>query len=419
MRILKHLIVLTLVMAGVLSAGAVTDREMEQARAIAAKAYLRFVNNGSGYLDEVSASSISDLRKSLKPKEQENLKAFMSVKAPGNYASWDKKKLVEYWVSVLDSPSLKSEGKAAKGRIRKQINAMQVSAPSANDAEAEASAAPAPAEAALPADSSDLASGVPEGATPADADTMSDILADQNAVADAATPSLEKEQNNTWIYVVVLCLLIGVVIWLVTFAARLMKKQEDGAGHDGIAEEAREGARKAIAVAQESFDRELAEAQRKNADLSREVERLRLDNQRLADQVERLRSARQSAPAAPAPAPAAPASRTIAEMPKVIYLGRANSRGIFVRADRRLSRGNTVYRLDTEDGMVGTFHVVDDPETIENSLRRPVEILSGGCTATDIEDTAGATSIVTENSGTAIFEDGYWKVLRKSRIRYE
>ena len=125
---------------------------------------------------------------------------------------------------------------------------------------------------------------------------------------------------------------------------------------------------------------------------------------------------------APAPAPApvqpkpAPAQEEILH---VIYLGRANSRGIFVRADRRLSPGNTIYRLDTEDGLVGTFHVVDNPAVTAIALEHPLEMLSGGCSAIDIEDTVGATSIVTESSGTAIFENGYWKVLRKSSIRYE
>ena len=38
---------------------AVTDKEMEQARAIAAKHYLRYANNGSDYLDKINPSSVS------------------------------------------------------------------------------------------------------------------------------------------------------------------------------------------------------------------------------------------------------------------------------------------------------------------------------------------------------------------------
>jgi len=95
----------------------VTDKEMEQARTIAAKAYLRFANDGSGYLDDVNATSMTELRKSLKKKEVENLAAFTAIKTPSDYASWDKDKLISYWVSVLDNKTLLDKGKAAKGRI--------------------------------------------------------------------------------------------------------------------------------------------------------------------------------------------------------------------------------------------------------------------------------------------------------------
>ena len=165
---------------------------------------------------------------------------------------------------------------------------------------------------------------------------------------------------------------------------------------------------------------------------AREQEHVRREQQllaRIADLEEKLRKAetRSYREAAPAPAPVQPAPAPVRPKPApvqeeilhVIYLGRANSRGIFVRADRRLSPGNTIYRLDTEDGLVGTFHVVDNPAVMAIALEHPLEMLSGGCSAIDIEDTVGATSIVTESSGTAIFENGYWKVLRKSSIRYE
>ena len=106
-------------------------------------------------------------------------------------------------------------------------------------------------------------------------------------------------------------------------------------------------------------------------------------------------------------------------MLKVLYLGRANARGIFVRADRRITPGNTIYRLDTNDGLVGTFHVVDEPVVLDVALSSPEEYLSNGCICDDFNDTEGVSRIITESEGTAIFENGYWKVLRKSTIRYE
>lgn len=432
-RIIAGMLTLAAMIGSTVECRAVSDREMEEARAIAAKAYLRYANNGSGYLDEVSARSIAELQKSLKAKEKENIKAFLAIPVPKDYATWDKTQLVEYWGSTaFKAAGLIEEGKGARPRVRKQIMAMSVSAPSAA-APAEAPAA-APAEAvpaeAAPAEAS-VAEQAAEAAAADPAAQQADILADQKAIEDDAKNAAPESQNSgsnaTWIYVVILCVLIGVVVWLVTFAAKVMNRQPDAAGkNDDEAEEVRAKARQAIAsykeklAAHEDVERELK---------AREQEHVRREQQllaRIADLEEKLRNAetrsyREPAPApAPAPAPVQPKPAPVQEeILHVIYLGRANSRGIFVRADRRLSPGNTVYRLDTEDGLVGTFHVVDNPAVTAIALEHPLEMLSGGCSAIDIEDTVGATSIVTESSGTAIFENGYWKVLRKSSIRYE
>lgn len=428
------MLTLAAMMGSAVECKAVSDREMEEARTIAAKAYLRYANNGSGYLDEVNARSISELQKSLKAKEKENIKAFLAIPVPKDYATWDKTRLVEYWGSTaFKAAGLIEEGKGARPRVRKQIMAMSVSAPSAAaPAETPAEAAPAPAEAA-PAEAS-VAEQSAEAAATDPAAQQADILADQKAIEDDAKNAAPESQNSgsnaTWIYVVILCVLIGVVVWLVTFAAKVMNRQPDAAGkNDDEAEEVRAKARQAIAsykeklAAHEDVERELK---------AREQEHVRREQQllaRIADLEEKLRKAetRSYREAAPAPAPVQPAPAPVRPKPApeqeeilhVIYLGRANSRGIFVRADRRLSPGNTIYRLDTEDGLVGTFHVVDNPAVTAIALEHPLEMLSGGCSAIDIEDTVGATSIVTESSGTAIFENGYWKVLRKSSIRYE
>ncbi|MDE7402106.1 MAG: hypothetical protein K2M87_01690, partial [Muribaculaceae bacterium] len=94
---LRKILFILIAVAAAIPVSAVTDREMEEARAITAKAYLRYANNGSGYLDEITAKSMSELESKLKAKEKENLAAFKSVKVPSDYASWDKEKLVEFW----------------------------------------------------------------------------------------------------------------------------------------------------------------------------------------------------------------------------------------------------------------------------------------------------------------------------------
>lgn len=440
MRYFKTILTV-MAMALALPAMAVTDKEMDEARAIAAKAYLRYANDGSGYLDDVKAKSMSELTGKLKDKEKENLKAFNRVKVPADYASWDKAKLVEYWgTTFFTSPELSEKGKGARLRVKKQINAMSVSAPAPEAADPAPVAAPEAQPVAADTAALPSADGV--------AAEEEDILADQKAImkdADesAATP---REESHTWVYVLVLAILIGVVIWLVVFAAKLMKKQPEGTPESMAAdnEELRDKARKAISRKNEELEAmrvRMEEAERNEAELSRKAEALKAENRQLLEQSESLRlenarlkgearaaQASQAARAAaqprtpqpqPSPAPAPQPHRETAPILKVLYLGRVNSRGIFVRADRRVSPGNTVYRLDTNDGLVGTFRVVDVPEVVDTALANPEQYLRGGCNAEDFTEAAGAENIITENAGTAIFENGYWKVLRKSDIRFE
>ena len=111
---------------------AVTDKEMEEAKTIAAQLYLRYANDGSGYLDDVKATTMSQLESKLKAKEKENLEAFKSVKIPADYASWDKARLVEFWsVTFFASPNLSAKGKVGRNRVKSRISAMNIAAPSA------------------------------------------------------------------------------------------------------------------------------------------------------------------------------------------------------------------------------------------------------------------------------------------------
>ncbi|MGM9817037.1 MAG: hypothetical protein ACI304_08305 [Lepagella sp.] len=427
----------------------VTDKEMEEARALTAKAYLRYVNNGSDYLDKLTPKSMADLNAKLKTKEKENIKAFNAVKTPTDYASWDKDRLVEYWSSdFFKAPGLDPEGLKARPRVKKYISEMSVSAPAPTP-----EPAPAPEPAAAPA-----ADSIAQEAIPVDT-TQQDILSDQKAIQEDAAEAapLQEESGDTWIFVIVLIILVGVVIGLVVYASRLMRKnpefENDGdeapADEDMAALRAR--AREAIAAKDEeiaTLQTRLQTEENKVADMSMEMERLKLNCSRLEQQIATLRknNARLStvdrSDSAPIPSaqplsqpaarparaledePVAPPRRSVAptapaKVLKVLYLGRANARGIFVRADRRITPGNTIYRLDTNDGLVGTFHVVDEPVVLDVALSSPDEYLAHGCVCDDFNDTEGVSRIITESEGTAIFENGYWKVLRKSTIRYE
>ena len=122
---------------------AVTEEEMDRAKAIAAKTYIRFVNNNSGYLDDFTPSSMADLENYLtNDKDRGHLKDFQKGAVASDYASWGKDKLAEYWSTTffqnnqahLDSKA--ANNGLAKVRIMKAISNMKVTEPSAKRAQA-------------------------------------------------------------------------------------------------------------------------------------------------------------------------------------------------------------------------------------------------------------------------------------------
>ena len=412
---------------------AVTDAEMEQARVIATQCYLRYANNGSGYLDDIHPKTMKELESKLKAKEKENIKAFNAIRIPADYASWDKKKLVEYWAATaFNSGGLLAEGKAARSRVRARINAMNVSAPSKpEEANPEhkavpdsASGSPQPVSVPDPKEDSEAAS-----ADAAAADSIADARAEEPELT-----SVKKEDASTWIYVAILIVLVIVVVVLVVYAARTMKNnatRENGpleptvsfGSSDSEMEALREKFGKALAAKNEDLAKAAASAtaQRERADMLQrrlddaeaEASALRKEN---ADLRERLAEARKPQPASAAPRPqAAPAAEP---RRRSIYLGRVNSRGIFIRADRSFDPAHDIYCLETADGLTGSFFVVADPTLAEMALLTPMETLGGGCEIDNAADADTSSSVITEMRGTALFEDGCWRVGRKARVSF-
>lgn len=401
---------------------AVTNKEMEEAKAITAQCYLRYANDGSGYLDEFKASTMEELEAKLKTKEKENLVAFKSVKVPTDYASWDKARLVEFWsVTFFASPNLTEKGKGAKTRVKNRINEMTIADKPAAATEPETTSeevvnASAPADAA----ETDLAAKEEQLV-----EKQEEILADQNAIAEDEQnrSQSKKSSGNTWLYVIILIILIGLVIWLVVFAANMMKKQAAplAAAEGGNGANAKDLER--LKERYESAKNTMEQYRAAFEDEQQETKRLRDEIKRLKEQLAVLQSASATRRAPrEEESPRVETRRREEPTPRKssneFYLGRVNNRGLFVRADRQFSPGHSIYRLVTNDGLVGTFQVVNRPEVVDLVVEHPVEYLGGGCIAKDLEDTAGISEIITENAGTAVFEGGVWKVLRRSRIAY-
>lgn len=400
-RYIKYLIVVFALVCPVLAMG-VTQKEMEEARTIATKAYLRYANDGSGYLDDINPKTMDELEAQLKPKEKENIKAFKAIPVPTDYKDWNKEKLVEYWaVTAFQNKGLLEKGRGGRIRTRSLINKMNIGAPEAQ--------APVVAPETSPV-SSDTASTQQKLDPKAE---MAKIKAEENTVREEEeelddTPiKTDKERNYTWVYIMALCILVGLVVALIVYASNVLKKS----GRPGADYSPANSGHDAEAI--ERYESLLADKDTEIAMLKKKLETANRQNSELKTKIDAM-SADIATLKTSAPKPAVAPKNTV----RSIYLGRANNRGIFVRADRNLNVGNSVFILETSDGYSGSFKVADNPAAWSLALSNPREYLETACSGHDLDDTIDAESIVTETPGTAVFEGGCWKVIRKARIKY-
>lgn len=430
---------------------AVTDNEMDQAEAIAAKFYIRYVNNASGYLDTFTPSSMSDLESRLaNDKDKESFKEFKNSSVASDFASWDKERLVEYWsITFFQNNASRLDSKGANNgearvRIRKGISALQVTPP----------VPPAPEPAIEPTGET-----IPEEAQPISGnsqydplqehyvETQDELLGKMEALqdslaADQDVAAVEKKSSGTWVYIMILSILVVVVIVLVAYASRTMKsskKSDDGtlpidskrdrggfqpasasatdsaAYSHSVADEARLREKYSKSLAEKS--EEIMQLSRQLADMEMKAAQLKEENRLLKLELEGYRNASAERPVSRQPVQAAHESSGHGALHEV-YLGRVNSRGIFVRADRQPVDGQSIYKLSTTNGVSGTFTVVSNSYIDKQLLSDPEKWLSGGCMADDLYDTHGRYSVITEIPGQAEFRDGAWRVGRKAMIRY-
>ncbi len=461
----RSLILIFTALIGVAPAFSVTPDEMEKARIIAAQAYLRYVNNGSGYLDEVHPSSMADLESHLKEKEKENLKKFKSVGNPKDYSSWTKQQLSDYWSKTfLSAPGLDPAGKAAGRRISSRINAMTVSEPQAQTQEK-----PAQTEESVVAQTSEESQQLneqpesdkpvvePQSTQPEPVLSTEEVTADKEEINDEEskdenTASSEEPSSSTPIYILLLVVLVIAVIWVVVYAVNLSKKQnmekevrrtgrrrrdyDEEEDYEEIPERQRRRNYKPeyedageIDNMRRSFAATLAEKDRRISALQEKYEELQTNNAENLAHISRLRrevaelkimrdEARVDRAAEATPAPEE-RRHTQSRPAHTIYLGKVQANGVFVRADRDIVPGQTIFKLVTTDGVSGSFTVVENQKSQDAALDMPENFLINGCNGSDLFDTDGKSEIITDTAGTAIFENGVWKVIRKANISYK
>lgn len=106
------------------------------------------------------------------------------------------------------------------------------------------------------------------------------------------------------------------------------------------------------------------------------------------------------------------------EEPMTLYMAKPDENDDFTRVSDAFEPGNSIYILNTADGLHGTFEVIDKEEVHAFALMMPAENLIRACSGNAIQIPNGKR-IVTDRPGEAEFIDGNWHIVVKAIIHYE
>lgn len=409
LRIFLSLIVSVVVAS---SAWGVTREEMEQARTITAQAFLRYMNNGSDYLDKLDPVKVSDLKNSLKTKEKENIKIFESIEYPKIevYSQWSKDDLLKYWgTDFWNDSRIPAHCKGARVRVKSKIGAMNVGAEAIKSQETTATLAEADnaaSEAQRVLDSITRADSIAaeEAILEASNDvTQEDFASDSIAAEESAIEeeTVKSKSSPTLIYSLILIVLVVIIAALIVYAVKGIQKS----GKQDVKRDKNEETDSADEEDDDNhiYKETLDEKDREIASLKAEIDRLNnvilRMNDRISDAISEI----------------SPNQRPT----RTIYLAYANSKNVFVRADSVYNEDYSIFKLVTSDGITGSFSVIDNPIANKLALSLPISILKNSCQSEDMHHDNWCKQIITENAGTAIFENGRWIVKRKADINFQ
>ena len=410
LRIFLSLIVSVVVAS---SAWGVTREEMEQARTITAQAFLRYMNNGSDYLDKLDPVKVSDLKNSLKTKEKENIKIFESIEYPKIevYSQWSKDDLLKYWgTDFWNDSRIPAHCKGARVRVKSKIGAMNVGAEAIKSQETTATLAEADnaaSKALRVLDSIKMADSIATEAAILEASndvTQEDFASDSIAAEESAIEeeeTVKSKSSPTLIYSLILIVLVVIIAALIVYAVKGIQKS----GKQDVKRDKNEETDSADEEDDENhiYKETLDEKDREIASLKAEIDRLNnvilRMNDRISDAISEI----------------SPNQRPT----RTIYLAYANSKNVFVRADSVYNEDYSIFKLVTSDGITGSFSVIDNPIANKLALSLPISILKNSCQSEDMHHDNWCKQIITENAGTAIFENGRWIVKRKADINFQ
>lgn len=397
------------------SAWGVTREEMEQARTITAQAFLRYMNNGSDYLDKLNPTRVSELKKHLKEKELQNLKTFESIAYPkiDIYKNWDKAQLLEFWgTTFFTNPKVPQQAQGAKRQVKSKINAMSVmqsdtAETDAIESQPQQQAIDATQEAQRIIDSITRADSIAAEAAILEASndvvkedfTSDSIAAEESTIEEEET--VKSKSSPTLIYSLILIVLVVIIAALIVYAVKGIQKS----GKQDVKRDKNEETDSADEEDDDNhiYKETLDEKDREIASLKAEIDRLNnvilRMNDRLSDAISEI----------------SPNQRPT----RTIYLAYANSKNIFVRADSVYNEDYSIFKLVTSDGITGSFSIIENPIANKLALSLPISILKNSCQSEDMHHDNWCKQIITENAGTAIFENGRWIVKRKADINFQ
>jgi len=100
-----------------------------------------------------------------------------------------------------------------------------------------------------------------------------------------------------------------------------------------------------------------------------------------------------------------------------IYLAAPNPDGTFSAFSSEVQIGKSIYLLTTSDGVHGTFIMIDSSDAVATACISVSQMVKPACKVIGNPSMA-SRSVITDEEGTAEFQNGSWRVTQKAVVRF-
>lgn len=102
--------------------------------------------------------------------------------------------------------------------------------------------------------------------------------------------------------------------------------------------------------------------------------------------------------------------------PTQFYLGMPGADGSWSDVSATNKPGQCLYVINSQDGMSGTFKVINEPVAVQSILMAVGKYLSPVCRVTNTA--TQVSGIVTDEPGVAVNDNGVWRMTKKAVVHY-